>query len=255
MEYSEILDKLTDAYCDILRKNFVGLYVHGSIALGCFNPIKSDIDYICVVHEEPDDESKLRIMQENLLLEPFAPKKGLEMHVLRLVDCLHPAHPIPFCLHYSPAHRENYTKDPAGYVRSMQGNDPDLAAHLTVMHSCGICWKGMPVSEVFGAVPKEMYLDSILDDVIPGCGDEVTRICNLCRVWGYLAEGLVLSKQTGALWALKQNPKPSAAIEEALLCYTSNAQWSNASSAQDACEWLNAKVLSLLPESMAKRYR
>lgn len=254
MDYRGILDRLSAAYADILGENFVGLYVHGSIALGCFHPVSSDIDFVCVVHTEPDDAAKLRLMNKTVALEPLASKKGLEMHVLRLADCLHPVHPVHFCLHYSGSHTESYRRDPQGYIRRMKGNDPDLAGHLTILHACGICWKGRPTAEVFGPVPGEMYLDSILDDVIPGCGGEVYRICNLCRVWGYLAEGLVLSKRTGPEWALQQAPEHASAIEQALACYNAGREWGSSEGGAAARAWLTQKIVSLLPESMADRY-
>lgn len=255
MDHREILDRLTEAYERILQENFVGLYVHGSIALGCFNPVKSDIDYVCVVREEPDDEAKKRIMQETLRLDAYAPEKGLEMHILRLKDCLQPVHPSYFCLHYSRAHTENALRDIAAYVRSMKGYDPDLGGHLTILHACGLCWKGLPTRDVFAPVPREMYLASILDDVIPGCGDEIYRICNLCRVWGYLADGLVLSKRSGPEWALSQKSEHSGAIQEALLCYNTGTPWSGRHDAAEACAYLTQKIVSLLPDETAARYK
>ena len=41
---------------DILGNELTGIYLHGSAALGCFNPFKSDIDLIVVVNSVPDDE-------------------------------------------------------------------------------------------------------------------------------------------------------------------------------------------------------
>lgn len=255
MDYIEIMDRLTEAYCDILQDNFVGMYVHGSIALGCFNPVSSDIDYVCVVHTEPDDEAKRRILEATLEMDAYAPKKGLEMHILRLCDCRNPVHPAYFCLHYSRGHTQSVLSDMAGYLRNMKGQDPDLGGHLTVLHECGVCWKGLPVQDVFAPVPKEMYLESILDDVIPGCGDEVYRICNLCRVWGYLAEGKVFSKRTGPEWALGQADGPAQAIKEALSCYERGCGWTGQSDAGAACALLQQKIIALLPERFRETYK
>ena len=36
---------------EILRENIVGVYLHGSLAMGCFNPKRSDTDLIIVVNE------------------------------------------------------------------------------------------------------------------------------------------------------------------------------------------------------------
>ncbi|MDO4739343.1 MAG: DUF4111 domain-containing protein [Eubacteriales bacterium] len=254
MHYSEILDALAQRYQEILGANFTGLYVHGSLAMGCFHPQKSDIDYVCVVFEEPGDEQKMRIMEATLALDRYAPEKGLEMHVMRLEDCLHPSRPCYFCLHYSRAHTQSFLDDPSGYVRRMKGGDPDLGGHLTVLHACGICWSGAPVKDVFAPVPKEMYLESILDDVLSDCGDEIYRICNLCRVWGYLAQGELFSKRTGPQWALRQGEGPREAIAQALRCYEEGEAWGGTLCAEEACAWLKAKILSLLPEEFQKKY-
>ena len=48
MSPEKLIDRLTDRCREILGGDFVGLYVHGSYAMGCFNPEKSDIDYIIV---------------------------------------------------------------------------------------------------------------------------------------------------------------------------------------------------------------
>jgi len=254
LDYTYIMDRLTQAYSNVLGPNFVGMYVHGSIAMGCFHPQKSDIDFVCVVHNEPDAEQKLRILEATVAYERFAPEKGLEMHILLLEDCLHPTHPCPFCLHYSHAYWRAFLSDPLGLIASMHGRDPDLGGHLTILHACGVCWKGAPVQEVFAPVPKEMYLSSILDDVIPGCGDDIYRLCNLCRVWGYLAEGLVLSKRTGPQWALSQSEGPAKAIRAALDSYNAGTAWNESFCADEACAWLQRKIISLLPEEFARNY-
>ena len=34
----------------ILGENLVGVYLHGSAVMGCFNPAKSDLDFIVVAN-------------------------------------------------------------------------------------------------------------------------------------------------------------------------------------------------------------
>ena len=43
---------------DILKDNYVGVYFHGSLRLGSFNPDKSDLDFIIVVKEKIDAKTK-----------------------------------------------------------------------------------------------------------------------------------------------------------------------------------------------------
>ena len=42
----------------ILRDNLIGVYLHGSLVMGCFNPQKSDIDLIIVIDKPISDSIK-----------------------------------------------------------------------------------------------------------------------------------------------------------------------------------------------------
>ena len=43
---------------EILKDNYVGVYFHGSLRLGSFNPNKSDLDFIIVVKNKLSSEIK-----------------------------------------------------------------------------------------------------------------------------------------------------------------------------------------------------
>lgn len=102
MSPEALLNALAGNCLELLGANFVGLYVHGSYALGGFNPLKSDLDYIIVCDREPDGAKKRRIMDATIAYARFAPAKGLEMHLMLREDCLTYRHPPRFLLHYSP---------------------------------------------------------------------------------------------------------------------------------------------------------
>ena len=44
----------------ILPNDLVGVYLHGSVAMGCFNPLKSDLDLIVVAERPLSDPVKRR---------------------------------------------------------------------------------------------------------------------------------------------------------------------------------------------------
>ena len=50
-QIARLLHEIRRTHMEILGENLVGLYLHGSIAFGCFNPQKSDVDYITAVRE------------------------------------------------------------------------------------------------------------------------------------------------------------------------------------------------------------
>lgn len=227
MSETEILEKIKSAYQSILGDSMTGIYVHGSIALGCFNWDKSDIDFIVVVKEAVNQSQKEALIQELIDLDEVCPPKGLEMSVVLEQVCSPFVYPTPFELHFSNAHKENARNNLAEYCRNMNGTDVDLAAHFTVIGKAGQVLCGKPVSEVFAPVPRECYLDSIRADVEGAVeeivADPVYYILNLCRVLAYLEQGMILSKQQGGEWGIAHLPEIyGPMLVRALECYGSN---------------------------------
>lgn len=215
-----LLNNLTARYREILGENYVGLYVHGSMCMSGFNPKKSDIDYIIVCESVPTDVQKRAVVDATMAFAHLAPAKGLEMHLMLLKDCKNFAYPPHFELHWSGAHVENYLKDPVDYVGWMKGEDPDLGAHLTIMHQRGLKWDGPEVQEVFGPTTREAYLESILSDAEWSDEDCMYAVLNRCRTMGYLATSRVMSKHEGAIWAMENAASEyHDMIRDALDCY------------------------------------
>ncbi|MCM1559565.1 MAG: DUF4111 domain-containing protein [Butyrivibrio sp.] len=196
---------------NILGSNMVGVYLHGSAVMGCFNPESSDIDLLVVVNESMPDAVKRRYMDMVVALNSYAPKKGIEFSIVRKEVCRPFIYPTPFELHFSNTHLRWYRKDPFGYIAEMKGTDKDLAAHFTILYHRGECLYGEAVKDVFEKVPSEFYFDSILCD-IENAEEEIAEnptyiILNLCRVLAYEEGGLILSKQEGGEWGLDNVPE------------------------------------------------
>lgn len=195
---------------EILGQNLFGLYVHGSIALGSFHWESSDVDLLTVVRTAPSLAQKAALIRTLLDLTPLAPPKGIEMSVVLLQDCLHFRHPVPYCLHVSPAHLPACRADLTAYCQRMTGTDPDLAAHFTVSRQAGLPLFAPPPQQVFAPIPRACYLDSVRRDIIAPERDiqrnPVYFTLNLCRTFAYLTTGTVYSKEAGGQWALKHLP-------------------------------------------------
>ncbi len=211
MKSETLIRRFTNGTVRILGGQLTGIYLHGSAAMGCFRPEKSDLDFLVTVRGEPDDAKKREYLDMVLALDAEGPAKGIEMSIVPAEACNPFVYPTPFLLHYSRMHTEWYRRDPEDYVRKMKGTDRDLAAHCTVIRSRGVCLYGLPVSEAFGSVPEADYLDSIRNDVA-GAEEEITDdpmylILNLARVLAYLKEREILSKQEGGEWGLRNLPE------------------------------------------------
>ena len=161
-------------------------------------------------------------MDRLITLDAACPAKGIEMSIVTKNVCKPFVYPTPFILHYSRMHNGWYRKDPEDYIRKMNGTDKDLAAHFTVIRSRGRCLYGFPVSEMFGEVPEQDYLDSIWHD-ISGAKEEIEEqpmylILNLARVLAYLKEKEVLSKKEGGEWGLRNLPERYHPLIRSALC-------------------------------------
>ncbi len=223
-----LLEEIASAYASICGDNLVGVYVHGSLAFGCFHWGSSDLDFLVVTQEEPRLQEKTAMIQKLLEQEKQAPPKGFEMSVVLRRYCDPFCYPTPFVLHYSQRHQAECQSDPVAYSGRMHGEDWDLAAHFTVVHTVGMTLWGEKKETVFGAVPPKQYLDSIRRD-ITAAQQEVEQnpvyvLLNLCRVLAYQQTGAVLSKKAGAVWALRQIPQHyRPVVQHALQCYESGA--------------------------------
>ena len=195
---------------EILQENLVGVYLHGSSVMGCFNPQKCDIDLIIVAERPLTDADKRAYMEMVVAYNALGPAKGIEMSIVLQKVCNPFVYPTPYELHFSAGHLDWYKDDPDDYIRRMNGTDKDLAAHFMIINKRGKCLYGAPINEVFSEVPSGDYMDSIWYDV-QEAAEEITEYpmyltLNLARVLAFKKEGLVLSKKEGGEWALEHLP-------------------------------------------------
>ncbi|WP_010501298.1 aminoglycoside adenylyltransferase domain-containing protein [Paenibacillus elgii] len=219
MLVSSTLDDIANLFKEELNENLAGIYLHGSLAMGCFNPDKSDIDLLVVAKRKVTAESSRRIANKLLAIDDELPNVGgIELSVVLESSLDEFVYPTPFEFHYSPLHRDKYRTD-RNYMCG-GGEDPDLAAHLTVAYHRGIALYGKPLREVMQPVDKRFYVKSILydaEDAPQGILEAPEYyVLNLCRVLYYLKEGVVSSKREGGEWGL--NALPSEYGETVRLC-------------------------------------
>jgi streptomycin 3"-adenylyltransferase len=225
------VQRLVDALRAIVGDPLVGIYLHGSLAMGCFNPARSDVDLLAVTRGLLPSAAKRGLVA--LLLELSGQPAPLEISFLAHAH-LHPwRHPAPFDLHYSEDWRTPWERAQAngdwGGLLAADACDADLAGHVTVVRSRGIVLCGPPIAEVFPPVPRQDYLASVLADVLspefgldaaPGSSapaDPVYVVLNACRTLAYLATGRVLSKEEGGRWALQALPRQYHPVIAAML--------------------------------------
>ena len=202
MKINDYLYEIVDVFVGEMDVNLIGVYLHGSLAMGCFNPESSDVDLLVICKEEISNDTKKRIVKRLLNITQGSPNQ-LEMSIILERYLKSFEYPTPFELHYF---HPNYLID-ENYICGGNGlKDPDLAAHLMVTYHRGIKLYGPEVKMIFQPIDKQLYIESIFYDI----GDAPSKIVekpvyftlNLCRVMYFLKEGIVSSKKEGGEWGV-----------------------------------------------------
>lgn len=249
VEIQSLLNKLVQYSCNVFKDKLVGIYLHGSLAMGCFNPVKSDIDILIVIDDEITNMEKKNFMDFIIQLNDKLPSKGIELSIVKREYCKNFIYPTPYELHFSNMYLRWYRDNPIEYIEKMKGTDKDLAAHFVVTKKRGIILYGKDIEDVFGDVPHEAYFDSIKNDIVDSENQVIDNptyvILNLCRVLAYVKDGLVLSKKEGGEWAIKNisNDKYVGLIKDALICYQSDKDIDlNNSLALEFCKFMKEEI-------------
>jgi streptomycin 3"-adenylyltransferase len=232
-EIKQQLDYFARSLCEIEGDNLIGVYLHGSLAMDCFQPQRSDVDLLVLVDQPPLPARRREWAQE--VLRASAAPGPIEISFLHRSQYTPWRYPTPFSFHFSEEWRPRISQELQD--GSWQGwnwdntPDPDLAAHFTVTRRRGVCLAGAPVAEAIPLVPWAHYLNSILADFTWACeraGDNPVYLAlNACRVWAAVEEQLVLSKQEGAGWA-----QPRLAAELAAIVARAAADYAGQASAE-----------------------
>lgn len=217
------IQELTGELAMTLGDNLVGAYAHGSLAFGCYNPRWSDIDLLCVTREPLDSAGRRSAAQS--FLRYSTPPRGIEAMFIAERNLNPWVYPIPFDFYFSEKLRRTYEADlQSGAWRewfAVPRTSYMAAAHIGVMPRRGIRLTGKGIAELFPSVPEKDYLDSIMMDFrskqsrVPAT--TISGVLNACRVYSFLLEHRVDSKEEAAVWAMGVLPKDDRALVRKVL--------------------------------------
>ncbi|AQQ52614.1 hypothetical protein B0X71_05550 [Planococcus lenghuensis] len=184
----------------VLNGNFAGFYIHGSLAMGGFNPARSDAD-VLVITAQPLSVHEKQQLRKILLIRSLE-SLPIEITVMNKEQLTKWQHPSPFDFHFSEVWRYR-TDQPAA--------DPDLAAHLTVLKHRGFCICGEPAAKIMPEIPWPDYVDAILSD-FDDCRkapmiNPVYSVLNAIRVLMAVKERMIASKKEAGDWGLGELPE------------------------------------------------
>jgi predicted nucleotidyltransferase len=196
----------------LIKEDFKGFYIHGSLAMGGYNPSRSDIDVLVVTNESISVQTKRELAK--FFLNHSANPYPIEISFLKEEHLGNWNHPASYEFHYSEFWRCRYeydlSKNTNVYLNGRIHCDPDLAAHIMITIHRGICIEGSPIVDVFPLIPGKDYLSSIKGDYIECLKnieeDPIYCVLNMIRVFLYVKDGMIVSKLEAGEWGLTALP-------------------------------------------------
>lgn len=202
-----VLEQLLVGVESVLRHHFIGLYIHGSLAGGDFNPESSDIDFLVVTLDElaPKHLPELAQMHANLRDRGHRWAARMEGSYISQASlrCYNPLQ----CWH--PALRSDGSF-------AVDGHSSDWIIQRSIIREHGIVLCGpSPPSLIDPVTPSELRkaTQGILNEWWAPLFQNASRlrtseyqayaILTMCRCLYTIETGLVASKPAAANWVIK----------------------------------------------------
>lgn len=210
------LDHRTQAYLvhaanvlgETLGGDLFAVWNSGSIALGDYHPLRSDIDLMVVVETCPS-EDKLQSLAGRLHHARLpCPAIGLDLVGYRERSARTPSQ--------TPRAEFGWVTG-AAWESQLTGSEvnADFLIDLAVCHGRGWSLFGPSPSDVIGSIPADWLWDAVCRVIwwhrtkIHDAFHDPTgasAVLNACRAWQFSVEGLFVSKTAAGEWALDQWP-------------------------------------------------
>ncbi|WP_195849184.1 aminoglycoside adenylyltransferase domain-containing protein [Arsenicicoccus cauae] len=216
--WQPLADRVLAALREQLGDDLVGVYVHGSAALGGFVRGRSDLDVLAVVSEgegegQPHERDWAAVgAAVSTVGDEWTP---LELSVIRRSLAESPHEPWDFAVHVTAS---DGAQPDSRVVLDRGDGDPDLLLHLAVVRAAGIALHGPAPAELVGAIDRDEVLAQLVDELRWGVdnADEGYAVLNACRALRFAETGELVSKVDGAEWLLEQRPEHEVVVRRAL---------------------------------------
>lgn len=188
----------------ILGRQFHGFYLHGSLALGDFDPARSDIDFVTVTTAPLGDDAVAALTGMHARLSAGESKWGRELEgsyipyaALRRYDPENAVHP----------HIER------GEALRVEKHHTDWVIQRYILREKGLALVGPPphtlIDPIRAADLRQAVLDLLwwwelqLEDTwrVAESGYQAYTILTMCRILYTMREGRIASKPAAARWA------------------------------------------------------
>ena len=214
-DISSQINDVVDIWKKHLGEHIVGIYLHGSIALGAFQPDSGDIDILVVTDGSLDVETKLEIAADIISIDNKP--RPLEMSAVKLSDAMNWKTPGTSVFHYSGLWTKKYLKrlknpDTEVYVVDHEFPDADVTSYIKLINQCGIVLFGRDIKEVFSDISDDDFWSAISADIDDYDFHDYdpryfsSNILILGRILSFKKKHKIMSKYDGGMWMIENVP-------------------------------------------------
>jgi predicted nucleotidyltransferase len=225
------LDRVVSTLRDHLGTDLVGVYLHGSLAMGVFHPGRSDLDVLSVCAQSLSGERRLELGQALFSIPRSV--GDLEFSLVTETTARSGSSVPPFEVHVS--HEEPFVLD-----GSDRDGDPDLVVHFAMARARGRALIGPEPDQMFPEPARTALIRAFISDIHwaresgeagweshskPELASMAYRVLNAARSWRYVESGDLGSKVEGAAWLKRRHSDPRIrALLDAAVAYQQGAE-------------------------------
>lgn len=205
-EVDALLATLLSSVQRVLGRDFVAMYLYGSLAVGDFDPLHSDIDYVVVTAGELADATFAALRAMHARVAAADSKWVTEIEASYI--------PQAALLRYDPQNaRHPHIDRGPGAQLNWEQHDCDWIIQRYVLHEHGIALAGPPpqnlIDPISSAELRRATLDLLSVWWVPMIDDpqrlyhngyQAYAVLTMCRILYTLKYGAVVSKPVAARW-------------------------------------------------------
>jgi predicted nucleotidyltransferase len=203
-DINKVLDSLTQGIEEILKDNFMGIYLMGSLSYGDFNPDNSDIDLVVIVNDPLSPEQLEDLKRMHFYVEESNKKWA------KRIECSYlPMEMLPNIL--PPKTPRPYFGEGIFYPEAPYGNEWIINQYLLYNH--GVALRGPDFKTFVKSIDMEDVRKACIRDLFeewePKMNDpewlnnshyQSYIILNLCRILYTVTCHSTASKKASAAW-------------------------------------------------------
>lgn len=210
-----VLDELLSSVQAVLRDQFVGMYLYGSLAGGDFNPETSDVDFLVVTAGEVSDEMVSALQALHLRLAASGSKWAARLEGSYITQLA--------LRRYDPVDGPFPCINEGEFYLARHGSDWIIQRHVLREH--GVTLAGPAPRTLIDPVEPDDLRRAVLE-LLRGWwapmlrdparlrrpGHQAHAVLTMCRALHALAHGTIVSKPAAAHWAQPTLGEPWATL-------------------------------------------